>query len=428
VIAVSQIHRTTQNLVNVIGGELLLRAANALVAVLIGRVYGVAVLGAYAAILAVATLAERVADNGLELTGIAEVSRKPENLSPLATGLYINKAVLSAAAIALLAVIAWILGLSAAHLLIAAVLTIRTFIYSYCRLNAGLLKALNRTKPIVLIQALHFIALTICALAVFLRQQTLLTLLLCLLATQIMEFVLTFMVLSRLGLHRAPVSFSSRWQLVRRSTSIGATYTLSTLMLRGDVVVLSLIASATVVGAFAAANTGLVMIYVVAWLFSGILLSDLGSLSANREACDAHFRKCLKGVVLLTVPMAAVSAVFARPVISTVFGRRFDSAGWPGAVMMLATPFIFANAAFLSRTVARHVSRVSLGIYAFTAVLSLLLNYFLGRWQGAAGVACSILIREAVMTLLFVRLWNLPEPYPSSAFKADAKFATLVNT
>jgi lipopolysaccharide exporter len=425
---VSHIHRTMKNLANVIGGELLLRAANALVAVLIGRVYGVAVLGTYAAILAVATLAERVADNGLELTGIAEVSRNQENLSPLATALYINKTVLSAAAIALLAAIAWLLGLSMEYWLIAAILTIRTFIYSYCRLNAGLLKALNKTKPIVLIQTLHFVALTICVLVVFLRQQTLPTLLFCLLATQMMEFVLTFIVLSRLGLHRSYVSFSSCWQLLRRSTPIGATYTLSTLMLRGDVVVLSLIASATVVGTFAAANTGLVMVYVIAWLFSGVLLSDLGSLVGNREAFDAHFRKCLGAVVLLTLPLAALSAVFARPVIHSVFGRNFDPAGWPGAVMMLAIPFIFANAAFLSRTVARNASRVSLGIYGLTAVLSLLLNYFLGRWQGAAGVAFSILIREAVMTFLFVRVWNLPELHQSSAFKADPEFATLVNT
>jgi O-antigen/teichoic acid export membrane protein len=426
---VSQIRRTISNLANVIGGELLLRIANVLVAVSIGRVYGVAVLGTYATILAVATVAERVADNGLELTGIAEVSRNPKNLSSLATALYIDKTVLSSAAIGLLAVISWILGFSKGSWLIATVLTIRTFVYSYCRLNTGLLKALNKTKPIVRIQALHSVVLMICVLVVFLRQQTLLTLLLCVLATQTMEFIMTFLVLRGLGLRDLTISSSLCWKLVRHSTLVGITYTLSTLMLRGDLVVLSFIASASVVGAFAAANTGLVMIYVVAWLFSGILLSDLGSMSADRKAFDAHFRKCLHLAVLLTVPLAAISAVFARPVIASVFGKAFDAAGLPGAVMMLATPFIFVNAAFLSRTIARSASRISLGIYGVTAVLSLLLNYFLGRWQGAIGVACSILVREAVMTLLFGCFWSLPEPAESAAaIKTSPEFATLVNT
>jgi O-antigen/teichoic acid export membrane protein len=426
---VSQIRRTISNLANVIGGELLLRIANVLVAVSVGRVYGAAMLGTYAAILAVATVAERVADNGLELTGIAEVSRNLKNLSGLATALYIDKTALSGAAVGLLAVIAWILGFSRDSWPIAMVLTIRTFVYSYCRLNTGLLKALNKTKPILQIQALHSVLLMICVLVVFLRGQAILTLLLCLLASQTVEFVMTCLVLRGLGLRGSTISSSLCWKLVRHATPVGVTYTLSTLMLRGDLVVLSFIASTSVVGTFAAANTGLVMIYVIAWLFSGILLSDLGSISANQKAFDAHFRKCLQLAVLLTIPLAAISAVFARPVIASVFGKAFDAAGSSGAVMMLALPFIFINAAFLSRTIARNASHVSLGIYGFTAVLSLLLNYFLGRWQGAIGVAYSILVREAVMTLLFACFWRLPETAESAvAIKANPELATLVNT
>jgi O-antigen/teichoic acid export membrane protein len=425
---VSQIRRTINNLVNVLCGELLLRAANALVAVLVGRVYGVAVLGTYAAILAVATVAERIADNGLELTGIAEVSRQPGRLSSLATALYIDKTVFSTAAVGLLAIAAANMSFSSSFLLIAALLIARTFAYSFCRLNAGLLKALDKTRPIALIQALHFVLLTICALAVYFRHASFAVLLVCLLTAQIMEFALTFFVLRRLGLRATAVSFALCRKLVRRSTSVGMTYTLSTLMLRGDIVVLSIVVSASVVGTFAAANTGAIMIYVVAWLFSGILLSDLGALSSNRQAFDAHFRKCLIGIILLTLPLAAISAVFARGAILLVFGQSFEAAALPGALMMLALPFIFVNAAFLSRTIARNATRVSLGVYGFTAILSLLLDYFLARWQGANGVACAILLREVVMTILFARLWNLPEAEKSAALEVNPELATLLNT
>ena len=400
------IHRLRDNLANVVGGELFLRAANAAVAVLIGRAYGARELGTYATVLAAATLAERLADNGLEFTGIAEVSRHPESLSEVANTLYIDKTALSVVAIALLALTSRALGFPKSQWPIATILTTRTFLYSYCRLNAGLLKALNKTKHIIRIQALHCLLLTLSVVAIYLRQRGLLMLLVCLLGAQTVEFLLSSAVLFKLGLRRSVVSPSTCWDMIRRSTPVGLIYTFSTLMLRGDVVVLSLIASAEEVGTFSAANTALVFAYVIAWLFSGVLLSNLGSFSHDGEAFDSHFRKCLNAVLILVVPTATLAIALSHLVILFVFGKAFEAATLPGALMLAALPFIFLNAAFLSRTVARNASSLSLGIYGFTAVLSLLLNYFLGRSNGAAGVAVSILIREVVITLLFVHFWN----------------------
>lgn len=405
----NQLRRMRRNLANVVSGEALLRVANAGVAVVIARLYGARALGGYAAIIAAATLAERLADNGLELTAIADVSRCPESLNETATAIYLDKTALSVVAGGLLALAAWTLGLSRHLWPIALVLAVRTFLYSYSRSNAGLLKALDKTKHILRIQGFHFFLLVLCVFAVYLRKQDLLVLVLCLLGAQTAEFVLGLGVLLRLGFRPSVIPFSACWSMIRRSAPVGLTYTLSTLMLRGDVVVLSLIASREEVGTFAAANTALVFAYVTAWLFSGVLLSDLGGLSHNRQALDSHFRKCLQAVLIYIVPAAILSALFSRPAILFVFGKQFESAVVPGALMMVALPFVFLNAAFLSRAVLRHATHMSLGIYGFAAVLSLLLNYLLGRWNGAVGVAGSIVIREAVMTGLFVRFWNLGE-------------------
>lgn len=400
------VHRLRNNLADVVGGELFLRAGNAAVAIFIGRAYGARVLGTYAAILATATLAERLADNGLELTAIAEVSRHPQSLSAVASALYLDKTVLSIAAIALLALTSWVLGFPQSHWRIASILTIRTFLYSYCRLHAGFLKALNKTRYIVRIQTLHCLILILSIVAIYLHRRSLLILLLVLLGAQAVEFVLSSVVLLKLGLRGSVVSLSTCRDMIRRATPVGLTYTFSTVMLRGDVVVLSLLVSAEQVGVFSAANTALIFAYVIAWLFSGVLLADLGSFSHDREAFDSYFRKCLHAVLFLVIPASTIAILLARPVILVLFGKGFAAAALPGALMMAALPFIFLNAAFLSRTVARNAPRLLLGIYGFTAVLSLLLNYLLGRSDGDVGVALSILIREAVITLLFVRFWN----------------------
>jgi O-antigen/teichoic acid export membrane protein len=425
----TQIGRTVRNLADVVGGELLLRLANFAVAVLIARAYGAGALGLYAMILAAATVAERIADNGLELTGIAEVSRNCEGLSATATALYSNKTLLSGVAIALLTGVAMRVRFPRVYWAIAAILVARTFLYSYCRLNAGLLKALNRTKYIVRLQGVHFALLTSSVMMIYSLGLGMTAVMSCLLTAQVVELFGGYIVLRRLGLRMQFVSFHFCVQLLRRSSAVGATYTFSTLMLRGDVVVLSLLASAPQVGAFAAANTGLVMAYVIAWLFSGVLLSELGSCSADRELFASHFRKCLRVVLVSSVPVALAASLLAKPVILLVFGEKFGSAALPGGLMMLALPFIFLNAAFLSRAIAQRGAGLSMSIYGGVAILSLVLNYLSARWYGAIGVASSIVVREAVITLLFVMSAVLLDKQVKcrGAVKRESEFTRLLN-
>jgi O-antigen/teichoic acid export membrane protein len=418
------------NLGDVVGGEMLLRLANFGVAALIGRLYGAPVLGMYATMVAVATLGERLADNGLELTGIAEVSARPRYISEIATALYTDKTILCALAIGVLAMMGRIAGLSPSQWLIATILTLRTFLYSYCRLHAGFLKGLDRTRQIAKCQGVHSSLLAVGLAYVYLQHKGLVVLLLYLLAAQIVEYVCSFVVLRRLGVGYAVVSASLCWDLMRRSVAVGATYTLATVMLRGDVLMLSLVASATVVGTFAAADTGLVMIYVIAWLFSGVLLSELGSHARNSHALNLHFRKVLRTVMLVSIPLTMGGVLFARFAVTLIFGKSFAAAGFTAAIMILALPLIFLNAAFLSRLVAKSAAKVAVFIYLPAALLSLLLNYLLGRYYGAAGVAVSIVLREAVICLVFLCVWDFPFRAAESTLTVNSQpeMVSLLNT
>jgi len=400
---VTQLRTTLASALHVIGGEFLLRFANVGVAVLIGRLYGAPTLGLCATILAVATIAERLADNGLETTGIAEISQQPKLLSEFATALYLDKLVLSSIPAAILLPLAILIGLTPLEWSIALLFFLRTFLYSFSRLQAGFLKAMGRTKQIVRLQSVHFALLLFGLLAVYAAHLPLLSLLLLLVAAQGAEFLLSLLALRRLGARATAVRSAFCVNLLRRSTLVGAVYSLSTVMLRGDVLVLSLLASTAVVGTFAAANSALVMVYVVAWLFSGILLSDLGRLSSDQKSFDNHFRRCLVALLLLCVPASVLAAFLAPKAIQIIFGDSFASAALPAAIMMLAIPFLLVNAAFLARAIARDAVQTSLAIYAGAALLSLVLNFLLGRIYGAAGVATSIVLREAAMTFAFVR-------------------------
>jgi O-antigen/teichoic acid export membrane protein len=426
----TKVYKTISNLGDVVVGEMLLRFANVAIAALIGRSYGASVLGIYATIIAVATLAERLADNGLELTGIAEVSARPQKVNEIVSALYIDKTILSTAAIGLLALMGWIAGFTPGQWLIAILITLRTFAYSYSRLNASFLKGLNRTRYIAIFQATHFVLLVICLFSVYFRHPSLALLLFCVLAAQIAEFSFSSAVLCRLGVRGAVIRASLCWDLLRRSTAVGMPYTLWSLMMRADVVILSLVASAAVVGTFAAANTGLVLVYVVAWLFSGILLSDLGSLSRNTEGFDLHFRKVLRTVVLVSILLAAIGALFAKFAVILLFGGNFAAAGLSGAIMMLALPLIFLNATFLSRLIAKNETRAALLIFGPVTILSFLLNYLLGQSYGATGVAFSIVLREAVISVFCLHSRDLPGRLSESSVTVDSRseITSVLNT
>ena len=108
-------------------------------------------------------------------------------------------------------------------------------------------------------------------------------------------------------------------------------------------------------------------------------------------------------LLLFCVPASLLAAFLAPKAIQIVFGDSFASAALPAAIMMLAVPFLLVNAAFLARAIARDAVHTSLAIYVGAALLSLVLNFLLGRFYGAAGVATSIVLREAAMTFAFVR-------------------------
>jgi O-antigen/teichoic acid export membrane protein len=113
-----------------------------------------------------------------------------------------------------------------------------------------------------------------------------------------------------------------------------------------------------------------------------------------------------------------------------IFGKSFAAAGSTAAIMILALPLIFLNAAFLSRLIAKNASRVTAFIYLPAAILSLLLNYILGRYYGAVGVAVSIVLREAVICVVFLCIWHFPfRPTESTlTVNSHSEMASLVNT
>jgi O-antigen/teichoic acid export membrane protein len=400
--------RTAINLVSVIGGEVLLRGANFAAVVVMARLYGATVLGIYATVLAFATVAVMIADNGLQVSSITEVAQRPGELGATLGQLYSIKTVLFLAMAMVLGTVGWFMDFTVATWLMGGFITLRTMLYSYCQLHAGALKALDRMPAIGTIQFIHCCFL-LSGVGLTLRYSwTIYALLVWLLVCQSVEFVLSGWFLLRFNARPKWASLSACWRMLHRSTPIGITYSTAALILRADVIILSALVSSKEVGYFAAANIPLVMIYVVSWLLGGVVLPKMVSYSSDLDALQTYTKRWLRFLMIATVPCCLVLAWAAPPAVRLIYGAEFASTGKLAAIMVLAVPFILSNSIYLGRAIALGAKSTYVGTYLGTGVLTLALDYGLGHFYGAAGIAVAIVIREIGMFAGFTVLGIRP--------------------
>jgi len=414
------VNKTAQNLLSVVGGEALLRAANLAAVVVIARLYGPTILGTYSTVLAVATVAVMMADNGLQVFSVAESSKRLHELEIVLGQLYVVKTFLFLVmAMALVGVGLW-LRFSRITWILGAIITLRTLLYSYCQLNAGVLKSLDRMAVIGSIQAIHCALLLTGIGLVFVRAWSITILLLWLVLGQAFEFILSSSVLWRQHVRPARVTLSGCLGVLRRSTPVGITYTTAAFILRGDVIVLSILSSAAVVGHFAAANMPLVMVYVAAWLFGSVLLPEMVRRSANLTLLQSYVNQWIRGLLLTLIPLCTVLVWAAPALVRVLYGPAFATTGTLASIMVMSVPFILCNAVYLSKAIAVASSRTYIGIYLGTAAAALLLDFALGDLWGPVGVAIAIVVREIGMFLAFRIVMAVADQRSLAAAEAGA--------
>jgi len=390
-----------ESIVSVISGEAAVRAASFVAALFIARAYGGFVLGAYAASLAVVTVFMMFADNGLQIFAITQLSGIRFGRNKIVGQVYISKTILVATAVALLALVAGCLRLGPFLWAVGIWVTIRTVLQSYSQLQMALLKSLSKANAIGVIQVIHSLFLLTGIWIALQRGWTIFALLAWFTAGQFFEFATTMLVLSRAGLRPTLPPRIHFWAAMRKSTPFGITYGLANLIVRSDTVVLSTLVPLSVLGAFSAANSILLVVYVAAWLLGSVLLPEMVRLSATVGDLRLYVRRWARLLGFSTIPCALLAFLAAPKVMPFLFGPSLGQSGSLAAVMALACPFILLNAVYTNFAIAMNNRAVFTGLFAATAVIAIGLDFFLGRAFGPSGIATAIVIREAAMLLGF---------------------------
>jgi len=391
-----------KNMASVLGGEATVRVANLVAALAIARLYGPAILGLYGACLAVVTTLAMFADNGLQLSAVTEIASVSSSQSFRIVGeLYLSKTILCILVVLLLLSIGLAGGFPPSYWLVGALVTFRTLLQSYSQLQIAILKSLFRMHLIGIIQAVHAGILILAVSFAFISRWLLLAFLAVLVAGQALELLLMSAAVFHAGIRPRWPAVSSCLSLMKRSFPLGLGYALMNLIVRLDVLVLSVVVSLTEMGQFSAADNLLVVAYLGAWLFGSVLFPEMVKLAGSADQLDRFLNRWIRFSFLAIVPAALLCYLFAPRAIVALYGSNFARAGELASWMVLACPFIISNSLYLHHTIAIGAKRAYLWILFAATLLAVGLDLFLARQFGAAGVVAAILIRESLLFLVF---------------------------
>ena len=235
---------------------------------------------------------------------------------------------------------------------------------------------------------------------------------------------------------RVHVEPRSWGRLIRTSLPLGILTLLGTLSFRTSVVLLGLFAAGTAaVGEYGAAYRLIEATLFIATAFNAAALPWFSR--RDPDSIVHGFELAIKTVVALMLPVGLGLALFAEPVIETLYGAEYDGAVTPLRVLGVMTALWGVNATIVTIL----VSRDRPDVYTVPALIALVPNLVLSALlippHGANGAAIAAVAASSLLVVLVVPrtaqlfgsvAWGRILAAPVAAGAAMAATATVLSS
>ena len=229
----------------------------------------------------------------------------------------------------------------------------------------------------------------------------------------------------------------SRLHVIRASLPFLGTAILTVVYSRGGLLLLTVMGGEIATGLFAAADRLLMPIYMVTAVLATALLPTLATLAAEPERMSELARRCLRLVLLASIPLCALLAIFSREIVTLVFGPELGAAGT--TLSVLAPLPVLRSVTTLWSTQCLAVNeehRVAIAKTQSTVVFLVLATAGIGL-AGATGLAIAYIASESYFAVRLRGLLTRHSQYepvfrvalrPVVAAVAAAAVATLASS
>lgn len=156
------------------------------------------------------------------------------------------------------------------------------------------------------------------------------------------------------------------------------------------------------VGIYAAALRISEVWYLFPTMISASIFPALVMLkNSNKDIYLKRIQQFLNLLVLFSVAIGIFTTLFANQLVNILYGDRFDSAASVLVVHIWAGVFVFLGVAGNNWYIAENMQKVRMYYITISAIINILLNFYLIPAYGVVGAAIATLISQALSSYIF---------------------------
>jgi O-antigen/teichoic acid export membrane protein len=192
--------------------------------------------------------------------------------------------------------------------------------------------------------------------------------------------------------------------LLRAGLPVGVAVMLLTVLLRVDMVILSLIAGNREVGIYGAAFRIVESTMFISWAFSSALFPWFSRMHVeNRGQIARGYELGLVVLLSLLTPLGVGCALLAGPVVHLIYGGTFDASITPLRLLGAVVIAYGVNTLTSSTLAANNLPRLMHRILLVTLVQNVAMNLLLIPPYGAIGAGLSAAVSALLLSALSIR-------------------------
>lgn len=384
-------------------GEAVGQVAGFVFVVVCGRAYGRGVLGWYAAGMALGAVATVLVSAGTRGMLLRDLAQRPEESARRVAGTLPYQLALSVLVLAVLGALSFTFVRSAAGRWIILSLGLSQVTLAAASLLLIPLRARQIMWPGALAGAAYRTVVVLAAVALIMLGAPSGPVFAAFPATAILITVVVFVTVRRfLGgrLERGINSFAEQRALYTAALPFFGSAVLDTVYGRVGLLLLILIAGAESAGVYTAADRLLVVVSVFRVLFTAALYPAVAHLAvADRPRGIELSNRCMRLILVFTVPAAGLMAIFHKEIIALTFGPSFARAG---AVLLLLAPALVIrgiNGLWTTQALAVGLQGAVFRVHGLMVAMFAATSIVLIPVAGPRGLVAALLLAEAVYAI-----------------------------
>ncbi|MFC1617989.1 flippase [Patescibacteria group bacterium] len=396
-------------------GKIISTALGLVSVALITRHLGAEGYGMYATAISFVAIFSIIADLGLYIYVVREISQKKANSDHIVSNVFTLRILSSAVLLTIAPLTALLFPYDPIIWWAILLATLSFFFISLNQVLIGVFQRRFDTKMVAVAEIVGRCVLVGAIVLVVALDLGLLAIVICVALGSFANFLTVFLSARR----HVKIKLAFDWpfwkQILKVTWPIAISVVLNTIYFRVDTIFLSIMQSERDVGLYNEAYKILEVSIAFPAMFAGLLMPILSQTAFKSwDKFKTVIRKGFDYMIIAALPIVVVGIILAKPIVVFIGGPEFADAAPILQILVIAVASIFVGNLFANAVVAINKQRQMVWAYLATAALAVILNWLLIPKFSYFGAAWGTVATEILIAALSIwMVWKTSRALPS---------------